>query len=318
SRERLPDFFSLGHPKCGTTALDEMLRQHPRIYMPELKEPWFFASDLRPRFQPARAGATPGTLSDYLSLFAGARPEQRAGEASSFYLSSQTAAEGIARMCPDARLIAILREPASFLRSLHLQLLRDHIESERDLGRALALEPARTGGREIPRRSHLPQLLLYSRHVRYVEQLRRYGELFARERLLVLIYDDFLDDNEGTLGAVLRFLELEGHVAVRPTTANATVRRMRSQRLDELLGAVSVGRGPISLTAKRAIKTLTPAAARSAALKGTRRHLVYGRPDPPDERLMLELRGRFRDEVVALSEYLERDLVALWGYDSLD
>ena len=33
---------------------------------------------------------------------------------------------------------------------------------------------------------------------------------------------------------------------------------------------------------------------------------------------MSDLRHRFRDEVLALSEYLDRDLVTLWGYDHLD
>jgi len=46
---RRPDFFVVGQPKSGTTALYEMLRQHPQIYMPDLKEPEFFAADLRRR-----------------------------------------------------------------------------------------------------------------------------------------------------------------------------------------------------------------------------------------------------------------------------
>jgi hypothetical protein len=45
--------------------------------------------------------------------------------------------------------------------------------------------------------------------------------------------------------------------------------------------------------------------------------LVYGEPPPPDEQLMAELRSRFKGEVVALGEYLDRDLVSLWGYDSV-
>jgi hypothetical protein len=44
---------------------------------------------------------------------------------------------------------------------------------------------------------------------------------------------------------------------------------------------------------------------------------VYGKPRAPDARLMLELRRRFKGEVVALSEYLDRDLVTLWGYDGI-
>jgi hypothetical protein len=45
---------------------------------------------------------------------------------------------------------------------------------------------------------------------------------------------------------------------------------------------------------------------------------VQGRPSAPDEALMAELRRRYRPEVQALSEYLDRDLIELWGYDRLD
>ena len=69
--------------------------------------------------------------------------------------------------------------------------------------------------------------------------------------------------------------------------------------------------------AKRAIKTLTPRQLRRQALFSTQRHLVFAQPGPADEELMAELRRRFKGEVVALSEYLGRDLVALWGYDGL-
>ena len=241
----MPDFFILGHPKCGTTALYEMLRRHPQIFMPALKEPAYFATDLRSRFQRKASGQLPVTLEQYLSLFDAAAPAQLVGEASSSYLVSTTAARGIAELQPGARLIAILREPASFLRSLHLQLLQNHIESERDLRRALALEPARRQGRQIPRRSPRPQALLYSERVRYVEQLRRYRAVFAEEQLLVLIYDDFRAENEATVGRVLRFLEVDPTVPVEPSEVNPTV-RMRSQRLDELVHTLTVGDSPLA------------------------------------------------------------------------
>ena len=47
TRRRVPDFFIVGHAKSGTTALYEMLRQQERIFMPEVKEPWFFVPELR-------------------------------------------------------------------------------------------------------------------------------------------------------------------------------------------------------------------------------------------------------------------------------
>ncbi len=291
-----------------------MLRQHPQIYMPELKDSRFLASDMRPRFQAPREAVHPETLDDYLSLFAAVRPEQRAGEASASYLSSHTAASEIAALQPAARIIAILREPASFLRSLHLTLLRIHVESKRDLRKAISLEAARCEGRHIPRRSHLPQLLQYSDHVRYVDQLRRYHELFPPEQVLVLIYEDFRSDNEAAMRTVLRFLEVDDEYPIDLLDVHVTKRTVRSQQLDDMVYSVSLGRGRISRSTKATVKALTTRQLRHGAIGAVRHRFVVGDVPPPDESFMMELRRRFKPEVVALSEYLDRDLVTLWGY----
>jgi hypothetical protein len=313
AHDRLPDFFIVGHPKSGTTALYEMLRRHPQIYMPDVKEPVFFAGEL-PR--QAHRYSAPATLAEYLSLFEPALPAQLVGESSASYLWSHSAAARIAEAQPSARIVAILREPASFLRSFHLQCVQSHYETEKDLRKALSLEPARREGRDLPRRSPWPQVVLYSEHVRYAEQLRRYRAVFAREQMLVLIYDDFRSDNAGTVRSVLRFLDVDVEAPVEPVEANPTV-RMRSQTLDELVHAVSVGTGPVSRVAKATVKALTPAGPRRRALEAAQRRFVADRPDPPDEELMLELRRTYRHEVAALSEFLDRDLITLWGYDDL-
>jgi hypothetical protein len=310
----IPDFFIVGHAKTGTTALYEMLRRHPQVFMPDLKEPLYFATDLRMRFQRPSAGALPTELDDYLSLFDDAAPGQVVGEASSSYLWSHDAARLISELQPKAKIIAILREPASFLRSLHLQLLQNHIESEKDLRKALALEPARREGKRIPRRSTRPQALFYSERVKYVEQLRRYEELFPAEQLLVLIYDDFRRQNEETVRRVLRFLDVDDTVEIQTGDANPTV-RMRSQQLDELVHRFSVGRGPFSRSVKRAVKALVPARLRRDALRTAQQKVVLAPAEPLDERLTAELKDRYRHEVVALGGHLGRDLVSEWGYD---
>lgn len=317
ARGRVPDFFIVGQPKAGTTALYEMLSQHPRIFMPDLKEPRFLADDVRSRFTNPRGRPLPHTLEQYLSLFDGAGDDQRAGEATPLYLWSSTAAERISQLQPSARIIAILREPASLLRSLHLQFLRSHVESEGDLGRALALEPERREGRHIPRRSHLPQLLLYSEHVRYVEQLRRYGDRFPRERILILIYDDFLADNEGTLRRVLQFLDVEQDVPLERVHANPTNKTMRSQQIDDLVLAVTLGRSSLARASRRTLKLLAPREVRRRALQVVRQRAVLAPAAEPDAELMLQLRRRFKPEVVALGDYLGRDLVTQWGYADL-
>jgi hypothetical protein len=319
--DRFPDFFIVGHPKCGTTALYQMLRSHPQVYMPANKEPRFFAPELWSRFLERASPEAKRllTLEGYLSLFAAAGSEQRVGEATTSYLRSTSAAERIAQARPDARIIAILREPASFLRSFHLQCVKSNVETEPDLRKAIALEQARREGRQIPSRCHVPANLFYSEQVRYVEQLRRYHAAFPAEQVLVLIYEDFRRDNKAAIASVLRFLELDETAEIEPIETKR-VKAVRSVALHQLANGVRVARrnpaaaGPLA----RSVNALTPSFARSEIVRSLWRRAVYSQPRPPDEALMLELRRRCKGEVVALSDYLGRDLVSLWGYDGVE
>lgn len=325
-QKRIPDFFIVGHAKCGTTALYEMLRRHPQIYLPEYKagagkEPWFFSRDNpQPQTSGERditfTGRTAATMEEYLSLFEAAGADQLIGEASTSYLWSRTAASRIAAVRPDARIIAIMREPASFLRSLHLQLLQNKHETERDFRKAVELDDARRENRHIPQGSYWPQALIYSDRVRYVEQLQRYHAEFPPEQVLVLIYDDFRDHNEATVRRVLRFLDADDTVPISTIDANPTI-ALRSQRLFDATRALRKGRGPVPRALRRSGKTLTTSGIRRRLYYPLQRRALYTAPPPPDEEFMLELRRRFKPQVVALSEYLDRDLVTLWGYDAI-
>jgi hypothetical protein len=303
---RVPEFFIVGHPKSGTTALYEMLRSHPAIYMPALKETRFFDRELHPNLKPS--DPHPDTLEEYYAMFADARPDQRAGEASPAYLRSHLAAGRIAEVRPDARIIAILREPASFFRSMHLELLQDHIETEKDLRKAMA--------REERMRAQTPVPWYSMDRIIYAEQLRRYYDRFPAEQILVLIYDDFRADNEATVEKVLRFLDVDADEPITPTEANPTV-MVRSPRMYEFVRSVYLGRGAGPRAAKTAIKAVTPRRVRHGGLRTMRERVLYGKPPPPDEELMRELRERFKGEVEAVSDYLDRDLVTLWGYDRI-
>ncbi len=321
SNPRVPDFFIVGHAKSGTTALYEMLRRHPEIFMCEPKEPWFFARENpNPQTTSERSIAFTGrkseTLSEYLSLFASAGAGQRTGEASSSYLWSQTAPARIAAMRPDARIVAIFREPAAFLRSLHLQHLSTHHESEKSFRRAIELDPMRREDRHIPRQAFWPQALVYSDRVRYVEQLRRYRESFPEEQVLVLVYEDFRADNEASIRRVLRFLDVDDGRPIELLEANRTV-GVRSVRADDFRRSLRAGSNPALRALRNVGKTLTTKRLRETVYYPLMRRSVYAEAPPVDAEFMLELRRRFAPEVRALSEYLNRDLVTLWGYDRL-
>jgi Sulfotransferase family len=113
-----PDFYIVGAPRCGTTFMYEYLRQHPQIFMPDNKEPNFMCKDLD-------SGSYLDSLSfmrdeaAYIRLFAGAPAGSLRGEASTWYLYSETAAGLIKAMNPDSRVIIMLRDPVEMLYSLH-------------------------------------------------------------------------------------------------------------------------------------------------------------------------------------------------------
>jgi len=319
---RVPDFFIVGHAKSGTTALYEMLRRHPQIFLPDRKEPQFFARNPDPprsadgRPVPGQTGRRTETQAEYMALYAPAGPGQHVGDGSTFYLWSPEAPGRIARAQPAARIIAILREPASFIDSLHRQMLQNHTETERDLRTALALEAARRRGESIPASAFWPEALLYSERVRYVEQLRRFHAVFPREQVLVLIYDDFRADNEATVRRVLRFLDVDDSSPLAAVEANPSV-DVRSPRMRAVVRAVYRRENRLGAAVRLTAKAVTTRRLRGRLLYPLRQRVLYRPAGQADEQLMAELRGRFAPEVRALSEYLERDLVALWGYDRL-
>ena len=115
----------------------------------DVKEPWYFARDMR--LAGSRRGGPRRTRCRRICRCSSAAAGATYRRGTPSYLRSSTAASRIAELQPDARIIAILREPASLVRSLHLQFVQTHVETEKDLRKALALEHARRQGRHIPR-----------------------------------------------------------------------------------------------------------------------------------------------------------------------
>ena len=111
----LPNFLIIGSAKGGTSSLHYYLRQHPQIFMPDLKEPRFFALEGETlNFQNPDSAINHDSvtnLREYKNLFANAINEIGIGEASPLYLYSEKAVRRIKHYVPDAKLIVILRNP---------------------------------------------------------------------------------------------------------------------------------------------------------------------------------------------------------------
>ncbi|MBA3587009.1 MAG: sulfotransferase [Chloroflexi bacterium] len=221
-----PNFFIVGAPRCGTTALYAYLQQHPDVYMPYRKEPHYFGDDLpqRPPYFDERA---------YLRLFDAAGDAARVGEATVWYLYSDSAAQQIRSFSPDARIIIMLRRPVEMMYSLHGLFLFTTWEDLTDFGEAIDAEADRGQGRRLPPNTWWQQALQYRWLADYAPHVERYLHLFGPERVKVIVYDDFRADTESVVRDTLGFLGLDPSISLRLGVVNRarTARSMRLQRL---------------------------------------------------------------------------------------
>ncbi len=198
----LPDFFIIGAPKAGTTALATYLAERPDIFMCEPKEPQYFTFDF-----PGHRGVH--RQDEYEALFDPAGPPVRVrGDASVWYLYSRRAIPEIARLCPGARLLALLRRPDEMVVSLFAQQRQTGIESAPDFGTAWRLEHERRAGSAIPAGCRTPEFLYYREVARYAEQLKRVFAHFPGIQVKIFFYEDLCGDARRVYNETLAFLGL--------------------------------------------------------------------------------------------------------------
>lgn len=312
SQPPLPNFFIVGTGKAGTTSLYRYLRQHPQIYMSPVKEPCYFADEVRPETlnnrtrnhvalqsrklatvlqdgQPVKPhGWLAADWEDYLRLFAGVRRETAIGEASAAYLWSPTAAANIHARLPTAKIIMILRDPAERAFSQYLHQLsvgltgatfRQHLEA-----------CARAGTRELSALYPFLEIGLYH------QQVSRFLECFPSDQIRIYRYEEIWPRSSQFLTEVYQFL------GVDPTFQPDLSRRDHQRRAPR---AVALHYFLKSSGLWYPLKALVPAASRSWL-----RHRAFRRGKSlamlPEDRLYLI--DYYRADIQNLSTLLSRDL----------
>jgi hypothetical protein len=218
----------------------DYLAAHSDVFMAK-KEMHVFGSDLR-----FGAHFYRRDLKVYLEEFSARTSQRVAGEASVWYLLSTQAAAEIKAFNPDARIVIMLREPVEVLYSLYYQFLCDGNEHLPSFEEALAAEGDRQAGRRIARTTYFAQGLAYRKIVGFTEQIQRYFEVFGRERVHVVIYDDFAADPATAFRNTLEFLGADtSRIRTQYEIKNAN-KRVRSPALriitgDPLLRSTVIG-----------------------------------------------------------------------------
>ena len=221
-----PTFFVVGAPKAGTTAMCKHLSKHPEIFIPPKKELNYFCTELAD-------GKQEYTLEEYLSYFQEGSGKI-CGEGTPLYLPSKFAAQKIYDFNDRAKIVIMLREPVSLLYSLHSQYLYNgSSEDIQSFQEALNAESDRKQGKRIPKHCKNPKKLIYREFVRYTEQVQRYFDLFGRDRVHIIIFDDLKADFSKVYRDTLSFLEVnpEFQPEIQRINSNKKVRNVVLQKL---------------------------------------------------------------------------------------
>lgn len=298
--------FLVGAPRCGTTALAKALDRHARIRLAKPKEPHFFVrSDLD------------WSRVDLETDFFGVHfPREEAAQAevlvdgSVSYLYSAEALERICDRLPEARFIAMVRNPIDMIHSYHARLVYLLDEDETDFWRAWDLQDRRSQGLDLPRRCRAPHLLQYREIGLLGLHLERLFEQVGRERCHVIVFDDLCADGRKTFRDAAHFLGVEDDERIEVRARNES-RGFKSRWLQQFIAnppalvarfiQSQAGWNPKTMAFVRPLRRRIK---KRNTFKQERRSL------PDDERL--RLRAVFAEDIARLEKLLQRDF-SHWG-----
>ncbi len=270
----LPTYLVIGAMRSGTTSLARYLGGHPEVFMAEKKELHFFDTEFERGVDWYRAQLTP------------IGGEHVVGEATPHYLYDEASAPRITSVVPNAKLMAILRDPVERAYSHYWQKVSYGRES-RSFAEAVAAEPARISAGESERR-----LFSYVDRGRYLTQIERYSKCCGRDQLHVLLFEDLRDRPVETFASICRFLGVDPRLA--PPTVGTAINGFVAFRSRWLRNAT-----------KRAPSRVRDAIGKLNA--GDERY------PPMDVAVRGRLQAQYREDNERLAAWLGRDLHE-WGH----
>lgn len=185
------DFFVPGFSKCGTTTLCGLLAEHPAIFVPEEKEPNFFAHSFDLGWP------------WYAKFFEPARPGQLRGEGSTFYSAAEfaeTASARIAQFYPEARLIFLARNPIKRLESSYREM--HHSGADYGVSAPYSIGEAMKS---------LPGMVA---DTMYWQRLETFRKRVPDCRILVIFLEDFQKHPVAELARCFQFLGVDPTVRI--------------------------------------------------------------------------------------------------------
>ena len=294
----LPNFLVIGAGRSGTTSLHHYLGQHPDVFIPANKAPsYFYCCDTPPSADPYQHLVSRNyfvrDFAQYRALFDAARNERAIGEVSPVYLATTQAASRIAERIPEVKLLAIVRNPIERAYARFLGRTRDGLERRTSF--AAIVRDEREAGllRDDASGTYVASGLVF-------HFLESYLERFPRESFCVRLFEDLKSDAEGLVSDLFEYLGVDKtyrpSVERRHNPSGGTIRQPIVRHLWTSTGLL-----------RARLRPFVPVGMRDA-LFGM---LPIERSDRPlDAAVRAELIEVFREDVLKLQDWMDRDLSA--------
>jgi hypothetical protein len=203
-QQKKPNFIIIGAMKAATTSLYTYLKQHPDVFMTAIKEPMFFNNFRNNNNFKVLGRKTKKitTFEQYYPLFDSVKNEKAIGEASPAYISNKNCPNLIQQHLPNAKIIAVLRQPVARAYSNFLHARAAGREPIDDFETAFNKETERKAENWSP-------LYHYKGKGYYTEQLERYFTSFPKENIKILLFEDLTRDPIKTTQEVFKFLDVD-------------------------------------------------------------------------------------------------------------
>jgi len=197
-----PNFFIVGGSKCGTTNISYYLNLHPKIFFSELNEPYYFCKWDVPEEYNRNSMIT--NMKKYLDLFKNVKNEIIVGEASSPYLSCPHAALEIKKAFPNSKILISIRNPIERSHSAYFsyQFMKPNEQN--------FMEMIKTHEKLISEKIFYIDSILESGF--YTKNIKRYQEIFGKENVKVIIFEDYIKNTNQHIDSIFNFLGINDKI----------------------------------------------------------------------------------------------------------
>jgi len=300
-----PNFFILGAPKAGTTALAQILMQHPEAFIPKDKELNFLLACEAESYLALNGfkkitdknhycGSFYRGWKWYETCYREVATEKAIGDASVSYFFEKSSHKLLKEYFSDARFIVMLRDPVDRLYSHYQQEVKVNIAHK-----------TINSFEDLYKKNH-PRFNYFAKSSHYKARILELFELFNREQFIFILFDDFKTNQERELKRVFEFLDIDPNFTVKKGDINFNPHTIPRSKIITRISALFSNNHifynlPLSL--KRPIFK-----AKKLIFDVFRLHPVVVKYEPLSQDLRKEILPKFLEDTEFIEQLLNRDL----------